>query len=125
MGFKGVKILKACFRDDIVNLRKLTRNNSNLNLVNVIILVLKILSGNEILILIKVHNSVVNLRNLIRFHRFVQKISSGNEMLSISKGLNSVVYFAKNDAEQFQRRSCQRQCICQIWCNSINSFSRY
>ena len=79
------------------------------NLVKFCPLVLKILSGNEILTSIKGHNSVANLQkltlynpnldlinvmcmqNLVKFCPLVLKILSGNEILTSSKGNNSVV----------------------------------
>ena len=78
------------------------------NLVKFCPLVLKILSGNEILTSIKGHNSVANLRkimlynpnldlsmliciqNLVKFCPLVLKILSGNEILTSIKGRNSV-----------------------------------
>ena len=63
-------------------------------------LVLKILSGNEILTSIKGRNSVVNLRNLtlynrnldnlVKFYLLVLKILTRNEILTSVKGHNSV-----------------------------------
>ena len=77
------------------------------NLVKFCPLVLKILSGNEILTSIKGRNSVVNLRNLtlynpnldiiyvnvylVKFCPLVLKILSGNKILISIKGHNSVV----------------------------------
>ena len=77
------------------------------NLVKFCPLILKILSGNEILTSIKGRNSVVNLRNLtlynpnldiiyvnvylVKFCPLVLKILSGNEILISIKGCNSVV----------------------------------
>ena len=76
-------------------------------------LVLKILSGNEILTSIKDRNSVVNLRNLmlynpnldiiyviciqnfVKFCALVLKILSGNEILTSNKGHNSVANLRK------------------------------
>ena len=74
------------------------------NLVKFCPLVLKILSGNEILTSIKGHNSVENLRkmtlynsnldlfnvNLVTFCPLVLKILSGNEIIISIKGHNSV-----------------------------------
>ena len=79
------------------------------NLIKFCTLVLKILSGNEILTSIKGRNSVVNLRNLtlfnpnldiiyvnvytkflVKFCPLVLKILSGNEILRSIKGRNSV-----------------------------------
>ena len=78
------------------------------NLVKFCPLVLKILSGNEILTSIKGRNSVANLRNwtlynpnldtinvnvftkLVKFFPLVLKILSGNEILTSIKGGNSV-----------------------------------
>ena len=78
------------------------------NLVKFCPLVLKILSGNEILTSIKDHNSVANLRkmtlhnpnldlinvnvytNLVKFCPLVLKILSRNEILTSIKGRNSV-----------------------------------
>ena len=78
------------------------------NLVTFCPLVLKILSGNEILTSIKGRNSVANLRNLtvynpnldtinvnvytklVKFCLLVLKILSGNEILRSIKGRNSV-----------------------------------
>ena len=78
------------------------------NLVKFCPLVLKILSGNEILTFIKGRNSVENLRNLtlynpnletinvnvytnlVKFCPLVIKILSGNEILRSIKGRNSV-----------------------------------
>ena len=78
------------------------------NLVEFCPLVLKLLSGNEILTSIKGHNSVANLRNLtlynsnldlvignvykilVEFCPLVLKILSGNEILTSIKGRNSV-----------------------------------
>ena len=78
------------------------------NLVKFCPLVLKILSGNEILTSIKGCNSVANLRNLmvynpnldtinvnvytnwVKFCPLVLKILSGNEILRSIKGRNSV-----------------------------------
>ena len=75
------------------------------------LIVLNILSGNEILTSIKGHNSVINLRKLTcnnpnldlvninayaNFaHQFVLKILSGNEILTSIKGLYSVINFQK------------------------------
>ena len=88
------------------------------NLVKFCPLVLKILSGNEILTSIKGHNSVANLRNLtlynpnldiiyvnvytklVKFCPLVLKILSGNEILTSIKGHNSVANLQKNDALQ-------------------------
>ena len=79
------------------------------NLVKFCPLVLKILSGNEILTPIKGHNSVENLqkmllynpnldlvnanvyRNFVKFCPLVLKILSGNEILTSIKGRYSVV----------------------------------
>ena len=74
-------------------------------------LVLKILSGNEILTSIKGRNSVVNLRNLtlynpnldiiyvnvylVKFCPLVLKILSGNKILTSIKGHNSVANLQK------------------------------
>ena len=78
------------------------------NLVKFCPLVLKILSGNEILTSIKGRNSVANLRNLtlynpnletinvlclqnlVKFCPLVLKILSGNKILRSIKGRNSV-----------------------------------
>ena len=78
------------------------------NLVKFCPLVLKILSGNEILTSIKGHNSVANLQKmtlynpnldlsmvmciqiLVKFCPLVLKILSGNEILTSIKGRNSV-----------------------------------
>ena len=77
--------------------------------------VLKILSGNEILSLMKGHNFVINLRKLMRtcndhnldvfntnayakfvkFHQFVSKILSVNEIRTSIKGLS--YKFVKTD----------------------------
>ena len=88
-------------------------------------LVLKILSGNEILTSIEGHNSVVNLRNLTlynpnldiilvnvytKFGKFcplVFKILRGNKILTSIKGHYSVANLRKNDALQSQPRSYQ------------------
>ena len=77
------------------------------------IFVLKIFSGNEILMSIKGHNFVKILRkmtgnnpkldlvsvdvhtNLVRFCQFVLKILSGNKILTLIKGCNSVKIFKK------------------------------
>ena len=96
------------------------------NLVKFCSLVLKILSGNEILTSIKGHNSVANWQNLtlyntnleilsmlmckqnlVKFCPLVLKILSGNEILTSIKGHNSVANLQKNDALQSQPRSCQ------------------
>ena len=79
------------------------------NLVKFCPLVLKILSGNEILTSIKGHNSVANLQKmtlynlnqdlfnanvlqiLVKFCPLVLKILSGNKILTSIKGHNSVV----------------------------------
>ena len=79
------------------------------NLVKFCPLVLKILSGNEILTSIKGHNSVANLQNmtlynpnlylsmlmcvqiLVKFCPLVLKILRGNEILTSIKGCNSSV----------------------------------
>ena len=70
-------------------------------------LVLKILSGNEILTLIKGRNSVVNLRNLTLYNpnldiiyvnvytKVVLNILSGNEILTSIKGHKSVANLQK------------------------------
>ena len=82
------------------------------NLVKFCPLVLKILSGNEILTSIKGNNSVANLRNLtvynpnldtinvnvyiqnlVKFCPLVLKILSGNEILRTIKGRNYVTNF--------------------------------
>ena len=78
------------------------------NLVKFCPLVLKILSGNEILTSIKGHNSVANLRNLtlynpnldiinvnehtnlVKFCPLVLKILGRNKILTLIKGHNSV-----------------------------------
>ena len=78
------------------------------NLVKFCPLVLKILSGNEILTSIKGHNSVANLQkmtlynpkldiinknviqNLVKFYPLFLKIMSGNEILTSIKGHNSI-----------------------------------
>ena len=84
------------------------------NLVKFCSLVLKILSGNEILRSIKGHNSVANWRNLtlyntnleilsmlmckqnlVKFCPLVLKILSGNEILTSIKGHNSVANLQK------------------------------
>ena len=77
------------------------------NLVKFCPLVLKILSGNEILTSIKGHNSVANLTlynpNLdiiyvnvyTKFCSLVLKILSGNEILTSIKGHNSVANLQK------------------------------
>ena len=83
------------------------------NLVKFCPLVLKILSGNEILTSIKGHNSVANLQNLtlynpnldiitvnvytklVKFCPLVLKILSGNEILTSIKGNNSVANLQK------------------------------
>ena len=64
--------------NSIANLRKMMLDNPNLDLINVNVyilnlvkfcpLVLKILSGNEILTSIKGRNSVVNFRNLTLYN---------------------------------------------------------
>ena len=71
---RGKEILTSIKgHDSVINLRKLTRNNPNLDLVNInayakfgqiIQFVLKILSENEILTSFKGHNSVINLQKL-------------------------------------------------------------
>ena len=95
------------------------------NLVKFCRLVLKILSGNEILTSINGRNSVVNLRNLTLYNpnldiiyemciqNFVKlclsvlKIFSGNEIFTSIKGRNSVANLRKNDALQSQPISYQ------------------
>ena len=98
------------------------------NLVKFCPLVLKIMSGNEILTSIKGRYSVANLQNLklynpnldtinvkllmclpnfVKFCPLVLKILSGNEILRSIKGCNSVVKFAKFDALKSQSRSYQ------------------
>ena len=55
------------------------------NLVKFCLLVLKILSGNEILTSIKGHNSVANLRTLMLYNPnldIITVILSGNEMVT-------------------------------------------
>ena len=56
-------------RNSVMNIRKLTFNNTKLDVVNIYayakfgqnpLILLKILSGNEILISLKCHNSVIN-----------------------------------------------------------------
>ena len=87
------------------------------NLVKFCSLVLKILSGNEILTSIKGHNSVANLPlynpnldiidvnvNLVKFCPLVLKILSGNKILTSIKGHNSVANLQKNDVLQSQPR---------------------
>ena len=83
------------------------------NLVKFCQLILKILSGNEILTSIKGRNSVANLqkmtrynpnlelvivnvyKNLVKFCPLVLKIMSGNQMLTSIKGRNSVANLQK------------------------------
>ena len=96
------------------------------NLVSFCQFVLKLLSKNQILTLIKGHNSVANLRkttiyntdvdlvndnvyiqNLVLFCQFVLKILSKNRILTSIKGSNSVVNLQKNKDLQYQNRSSQ------------------
>ena len=83
------------------------------NLVKFCPLVLKILSGNEILTSTKGHNSVANMQknvlynpnldvinvnvyiNLVKFCPFILKILSGNEILTSIKGCKSAANFQK------------------------------
>ena len=67
----GNKILTSIKdHNSVINLRKLTRNNPNLELVSINAdakygqFIIEILSGNEILTSIKGHNAVINLRKL-------------------------------------------------------------
>ena len=83
------------------------------NLVKFCPLVLKILSGNEILTSIKGYNSVANVQKkyaynpnldvinvnvyiiLFKFCPFILKILNGNEILTLIKGRNSAANFRK------------------------------
>ena len=83
------------------------------NLLKLCPLVLKILSGNEVLISNKGHNSVANMQKivlynpnldvinvnvykiLVKFCPFILKILSGNEILTSIKGCNSAANLQK------------------------------
>ena len=124
------------------NLRKMTGNNLNLdliismhkqNLMKFYPFVLRILSGNEILTSIKDHNSITNLRKMkvnnpkldivntnahTTFGR-IQSICSQDIGRKLKSDINQGQYlcykFAKNVSEQSQTRSCQYQCTYKIW----------
>ena len=108
------------------------------NLVGFCQLVLKILSGNEILTSIKGRNSVKILRkmtgnnpkldhvnvdvhtNLVGFCQFVLKILSGNKILTSIKGRNSVKILQKMTGN-----NPKLDLVNDDWSDSVNSFSRY
>ena len=103
--------------NSIVNLQKWTRNNPNLDVIEVKAyahqFLQKMLSVNKILTITKGHNCVVNLQkwtrnnphlgpvNVIEYAKFglilliVLKILSGNEFSMITKDHNSVVICKK------------------------------
>ena len=105
--------------------------------------VLELLSRNGILTSIKDHNSVNHLGKLIcinpsldivninAYAKFGQNPSIRSEDIErkrnsdVNQGQQLYNKSTKIDAQQSQPRSCQYQCICKIWSNSINLFSGY
>ena len=129
----------------VVNLRKLTCNNPNPDLVKVNaqakfdqipFICIEDIERKRISTITKGHNScqfgkkacnnpnldLVKVKTDANFHQFFHKILCGKEIWTITKSHNYVINMRKLTRKKSQ--SGQRQCMCKIWSNFMNSFSR-
>ena len=86
----------------VKNLRKMTGNNPNEDLVNV-----------------DVHTKFGQILSI--HSQDIQRKQNSD----VNQGPSLLQNLAKNDGQQSQARSCQCQCAYKIWSDSVISFSRY